>query len=99
VNPDLFGDYVIPGFELDGIFDVVVTSFAEGTDDKTELCRVALTRLGFHGPLARALLIDNRADLVDAWQAVGGAGYRFRSDSKFARDVSSGIPELAVRAN
>ncbi len=62
-------------------------SFAEGTDDKPALCQIALDRLDFDGAPAQALLIDNRLDLVRAWQDLGGAGYWLQSDEHFARDV------------
>jgi hypothetical protein len=93
VNPDLFADYVVPGYALDEVFDVIVVSCAESTADKSALCRVALDRLGFRGDCSSALLIDNRRDLVDAWQNVGGAGYWFESDARFARDVASLLAE------
>ncbi len=86
VNPDLFAELVVPAHGLDDVFDVLVTSCAEGTDDKVVLCERALERLGFEGPRSEALLIDNRADLVAAWEATGGAGYTFTGDDRFARD-------------
>ncbi len=88
VNPDLFADYVVPGYALDDVFDVIVVSCAENTVDKSTLARAALDRLGFRGERSSALLIDNRRDLVDAWRDIGGAGYVFRSDEQFARDVA-----------
>lgn len=87
VNPDLVADYVVPTHQLATVFDVIVVSFAEGTVDKPALCRIALDRLGFAGAPSAALLIDNRHDLVDAWQKAGGAGYWFQSDQQFRRDV------------
>lgn len=89
VNPDLFADYVVPTHDLRAVFDVIVMSFAEGTNDKSTLCDIARARLGHHGARAEALLIDNRSDLVHAWQAVGGAGYVFRSDEQFLSDLPS----------
>jgi hypothetical protein len=74
---------------LDDVFDVIVTSCAARTSDKVALCRIALDRLGYDGDVSRALLIDNRADLVEAWRDVGGAGYWFRGDEQFARDVDA----------
>jgi hypothetical protein len=44
------------------------------------------------------LLIDNRHDLVDAWQATGGAGYWFGGDEQFARDERTHVPRR-VRAS
>lgn len=86
VNPDLFADYIVPGYHLATVFDVIVISFAEGTDDKPTLCQIALDRLGFNGERSQALLIDNRVDLVHAWRDIGGAGYWFQNDEQFARD-------------
>jgi len=87
VNPDLFERHVVEAYDLDVVFDAVVTSCSERTADKVRLCDAALARLGYDGERADVLLVDNRADLVRAWQAAGGAGYVFRSDDDFARDV------------
>lgn len=87
VNPDLFADFVVPVHGLESMFDVIVMSFAEGTDDKADLCDIALERLGFDGPRSDALLIDNRPDLVEAWTSRGGAGYVFQHDEQFRLDL------------
>src|SRR5882724_10164584 len=78
VNPDMFVDEIIDPYRFRDVFDTIVVSAVEGTDDKTRLCEVALERLGFDGDRGSALLIDNREDLVDAWRTSGGAGYWFR---------------------
>lgn len=89
VNPDLFADFVVPAHGLDDVFDVIVMSFEELTDDKPTLCDIALDRLGFTGPRSDALLIDNRRDLVEAWRDVGGTGYWFQSDQQLRADLPS----------
>jgi hypothetical protein len=78
VNPDLFGSFVVPTYKLAEVFDAIVVSFAEGTDDKSELCDIAVVRLHFKGPRSSALLIDNRQDSVEGWRKGG------------VRDISSG---------
>ena len=87
VNPDLFSDQVVPAHDLSAVFGVIVASWTEGTADKPLLCDIALARLGFEGARSEALLIDNRAELVDAWRDRGGAGYWFRGDGQFERDL------------
>ncbi len=87
VNPDLFSDHVVPVHDLGRVFDVIVASWTEGTTDKPELCDIALRRLGLGGARSEALLIDNRAELVEAWRARGGAGYWFQGDGQFERDL------------
>ena len=89
VNPDLFADFVVPAHGLDDVFDVIVMSFEELTDDKPTLCDIALDRLGFAGPRSDALLIDNRRDLVEAWRDVGGTGYWFQNDHQLRADLPS----------
>jgi hypothetical protein len=89
VNPDLLADFVVPAHRLDDVFDVIVMSFAESTDEKSALCDIALDRLGFTGPRSDALLIDNRLDLVERWRNVGGSGYWFQSDERFRADLPS----------
>jgi FMN phosphatase YigB (HAD superfamily) len=88
VNPDLFAEFIVTAFALEDVFDVIVVSYAEHTSNKSELCRAALDRLEFRGDRSRALLIDNRLDLVDAWRDIGGTGYWFQSDEQFAHDVA-----------
>jgi hypothetical protein len=87
VNPDLFADFIVPTYRLSEMFDQIVISFAEQTDDKVALCDIALERLGYRGARDHALLIDNRPDLVDAWRDSGGAGYWFEGDDQFGRDA------------
>jgi hypothetical protein len=88
VNPDLFLNRIVPEYGLEKIFDVTVASFAEGTTDKVRLCERALDRLGFCGHRRNALLIDNREDLVNAWEAGGGTGYWYRDDTTFKADLA-----------
>jgi hypothetical protein len=88
VNPDIFGQWIVPRYDLTTTFDTIVISSAERTNDKNELCDIALDRLGIdRGDRSHALLIDNRVDLVEAWQVAGGAGYWFRGDERFGRDL------------
>jgi FMN phosphatase YigB (HAD superfamily) len=94
VNADLFTRFVVPNYDLDTTFDAIVTSWQMGTLDKADLCVIALAQLGGADP-AEALLIDNLAANVDAWQARGGAGYLFRDDATFARDNPLGLVEDA----
>ena len=92
VNPRLIETWIVPHYDLAPVFDVIVVSANEGTADKTALGDLALARLGYDGPRERALLVDNRRDLVDAWTATGGAGYWFRGDEQFATDEAALIP-------
>lgn len=87
VNPDLFLDHVVPLHVLTEVFDVIVVSAAERSADKVALCETALHRLGFRGDRSEALLVDNRADLVQAWEATGGTGYLVRNDDELGRDL------------
>ena len=87
VNPDLFTDVIVPMHRLAEVFDVIVCSAAEGTTHKSDLCLRAISELGGAHDPARALLIDNRRDLVDDWRAIGGVGYWFRGDDRFSEDL------------
>jgi hypothetical protein len=89
VNPALIGRWIVPHYGLAEVFDTIVISAEEGVADKTALGDLALERLGYDGPRAGALLIDNRRDLVDSWEASGGTAYHFRSDEEFGRDVDA----------
>jgi FMN phosphatase YigB (HAD superfamily) len=94
VNPDLFLDYVIPLYGLTAVFDEIIVSATEHCANKVEMCKEALARLGFAGDRSEALLIDNRADLVRAWEETGGAGYWFRVDEEFGRDLPVLLDEV-----
>lgn len=91
VNPDLFTRFVAPNYALDTVFDTIVTSWQERTEDKARLCEIALDRLGGSNP-AEALLIDNIEANVASWRAHGGQAYLFRSDLEFGRDVPRLLP-------
>jgi len=93
VNPDIFTELIAPHYELGRDFPVIVTSWEERSLDKNTLCDLALERFGAPGERAAALLVDNRADNVEAWRASGGQGYLFTDDGAFARD----LPELRAR--
>ena len=86
VISDLFADRIEKPYGLDAHFETIVASYREGTNDKTELCLIALDRLGFRGPRSHALLIDDRRDLTEAWSASGGSAYHFRDDDSFDAD-------------
>ena len=91
VNPDLFTRFVAPNYALDTVFDTIVTSWQERTEDKARLCEIALERLG-GSDRATALLIDNIEANVDAWRARGGQAFLFVSDEEFRRDVPRLLP-------
>ena len=44
LNSDLFSSAVVTSYELDGVFDAIVTSWQERSLDKATLCAVALER-------------------------------------------------------
>lgn len=90
VNPDLFSEIVVPALGLADRFGVIVTSWAEGTDDKGHLCRIALDRLGWRGSWSEVVLVDNLEEPVTAFEAAGGQGYRFTSDDWFEQQVGRG---------
>jgi hypothetical protein len=46
------------------------------------------------GDRSEALLIDNRLDVVRAWEQAGGAGYWCRTDKEFGRDFPVLLDEV-----
>ena len=92
VNPDVFEHYIVPEYQLDEVFDMIVTSWSENTADKVQLCEIALACLGYDGDRHDVLLIDNRLDLVRAWVWSGGSGYWFRTDEQFGGDLGRLFP-------
>lgn len=89
VNADVFRGLVMANYPLEAAFDAVVISAEEGTDDKAELCELALARLGCEDR-SQSLLIDNLEPNVDAWRSRGGTAYWFRSDEAFASRLAAG---------
>ncbi len=78
-----------PSYSLLDSFDAVITSSSLGTDDKVELCWRALQIMGVDDP-SDTVLIDNVRTNIDGWVAVGGNGYLFIDDNRFAEDVARG---------
>jgi hypothetical protein len=93
INPDVFSDHIVPAYALDRDFPVIVTSWEEKTLDKVALCEIALAALGAPDDVASALLVDNDAENVAAFEARGGQGYVFTDDATFAMD----LPGLRAR--
>jgi phosphoglycolate phosphatase-like HAD superfamily hydrolase len=89
VNPEIFTRVVVPEYQLDRRVDLIVTSWEQGTEDKVSLCEFAITQLGITVPLTEGLLVDNRADAIDAWRAKGGVAYHFRGEKAFCEDFAS----------
>lgn len=89
VNPDIF-DEIVRYHALSDLFDQVVVSALEGTSDKMELCRIALDRLGRREDFGSAILIDDNAEHVTAFERAGGSGYLFVDDQTFQADLAAG---------
>jgi hypothetical protein len=87
VNPVEFFD-IVATYALDRVFETIVVSGEEHTDNKSELCDRALRRLGIAGR-SRALLVDNLEPNVESWLDLGGLAYHFEGDDSFADDLSS----------
>jgi|ThiBio_1000_plan_1041568.scaffolds.fasta_scaffold02483_8 hypothetical protein len=83
VNPDVFSNVVVPFYALRHQFDVIVTSWEEGTLDKAELCEIALSRLGGLHAREECLLIDNKEDCIALWRKRGGRAYHFSDEGIF----------------
>jgi hypothetical protein len=88
VNPDIFTNIVVPEYQLDRRVDLIITSWQQGTVDKSTLCGYAIDQLGIAVSLAECLLVDNRADNVLAWRSKGGAAYHFRGENAFCEEFA-----------
>ena len=93
INPDVFTNFVVPIYELDRVFPVIVTSWQEKTLSKASLCTEALRRLGGSAN-SEALLIDNIEQNVREWEQAGGRGYWFRGETQFLADLHSSLSAL-----
>jgi hypothetical protein len=90
VNPDLFSEVIVPIYGFDSDCNVIVTSWEERTEDKRILNRLAIDRLGIDCANHEALLIDNKRTNIDDWISIGGAGYHYLGDERFARNLAAG---------
>jgi FMN phosphatase YigB (HAD superfamily) len=91
VNPDIFTNIVVPEYQLDQRVDLIVTSWQQGTEEKSALCGCAIDQFGIAVSLAECLLVDNRADNVLAWRSKGGAAYHFRGENAFCEEFAAVI--------
>jgi len=87
INPDIFSQEVVPNYKLNEVFEIIVTSWEEENLDKSDLCDIAIQKLGSVSDRSRALLIDNRIENVEGWQARGGKAYHFTGDAAFAANL------------
>ncbi len=94
VNPDVFTRFVVPQYQLEALFPVIVTSWQEHTLEKADLCARAVERFEHKVEPSEALLIDNIEGNVRAWEAAGGKGYVFVGDTQFAVDLQTVLGEL-----
>ena len=93
VNPDLFTNWIVPEYRLAERFAPIVTSWEERSLDKAELCRAALARLSEPVEPHEALLVDNRPENVEAWEAVGGRGHVFGGEDR-VEDLGRALREF-----
>lgn len=93
VNCDIFSDVVVPALGLASRFSPIVASWEAGTEDKADLCDLAMAKLGL-GDRAACLLIDNRADNVASWRARGGPAYRFVGEQALVEQLSPALQPI-----
>jgi phosphoglycolate phosphatase-like HAD superfamily hydrolase len=86
INSDIFSQQVVPNYRLNQLFETIVTSWEEKTLDKSDLCDIALQRLGGVSDRSGALLIDNRIENVESWRARGGIAFHFTGNEAFASE-------------
>jgi FMN phosphatase YigB (HAD superfamily) len=96
VNPDVFTYYVVPRYELNELFDAIVTSWETGLMEKPPMARIARRTLGLGEDLGTTLLVDNKTANVEAFVAAGGRAYHFRGNAHFAEDYRHGLAGLVA---
>ncbi len=94
INPDIFSKQVVPNYQLNQLVETIVTSWEEKTLAKSDLCDIALRRLGSVSNRNGALLIDNRIENIESWRARGGSAYHFIGNEAFASEP----PDLFKRS-
>jgi FMN phosphatase YigB (HAD superfamily) len=97
INIDVFSDFIVPFYQLDGLFDVIVNSSDYGTDDKLVLWQIAFEQLGDGITYENSLLIDDSLKWTTAFENRGGNAYLFRNDREFETWLISMNPTLAAK--
>jgi hypothetical protein len=87
VNPDIFTNVVVPEHQVDRRVDLIVTSWQQGTEEKSALCGCAIDQLGIAVSLAECLLVDNRADNVLASRLEPLAPVPLASPARFSHSM------------
>lgn len=82
-NIDLFTTFVVPTYGLDRIFDVIVNSADQHTDDKRILWDRALKKLCGVVDYSNTLLIEDGEKWPAEFEKSGGTAYRYLNDAKF----------------
>lgn len=82
-NIDLFSEVIIPHYQLNSIFNVVVNSADYHTDDKLQLWNIAFKLLGTEANFGSSLLIDDSEKWVNGFRQAGGTGFRYTNDRAF----------------
>ncbi len=95
INPRIFTDVIVPAYELDRKFRLIIASWEERIADKADLCERAAARLGVKNE--NAFLIDNIKENVNGWKQRGGSGYHFSGEGQFVADLEDdpGLSQLA----
>ncbi len=88
INCDIFSSIVVPHYELQSRFPVIVTSWEERSLDKSILCDIAIVRLGLPLTRSECLLIDNKQENLRGWIAQGGAAHHFKGEEELERDLT-----------
>jgi FMN phosphatase YigB (HAD superfamily) len=83
INIDVFSDFIVPFYQLDGLFDVIVNSSDYGTDNKLVLWHIAFEQLGDGITYDNSLLIDDSPKWTTAFANKGGNAFLYRNDAEF----------------
>lgn len=87
INPDIFDDWIVPNYNLGKYFNPIIASYELKTLSKAKICLEALKQFSTEINPSSALLIDNKEENIKEWAECGGAGYLYKDDNTFHRDI------------
>lgn len=83
INNDVFSEFVVPEFNLNSHFDIIINSSDYGITDKVELCHLVMEHCKIPNQYENCLLIDDSTRNVRNFIQHGGYGHIYHNDKDF----------------
>lgn len=83
INTDIFTEFIVPHYTLTQKFDLILNSYEQKHNSKTDLCLTATAAFGLNLQENKVLLIDDKIKNIDEFVSVGGEGYHYQTEEMF----------------